>query len=308
MLFGPNYPPVASFSSDPAQGYAPLRVQFSAQESYDPDGWIVSYSWDFGDGGSGEGLTAAHTYNESGTYTVILRVLDDRGGNDLATRDVVIVEVPQGYLVRHYEWEWEKEQYWDVLLYQGLYEQYHQRVRQPFIDNYKYDDYVLDPLDDPTLEDLAHALLNRVGGDEEAFLECALAFVQGAIEYAKDPGAFEYPFYPMETLVEGKGDCEDTTILYVGLLKGLGHSASMAFVDTDHDDLPDHVVALVPVRPAYAATLTCSSGMTKGVWEIQSQSYVLAETAIDPDTSGYIPLGCDPWGLSEEDFKQIWSF
>ena len=109
--------------------------------------------------------------------------------------------------------------------------------------------------------------------------------------------------YPIETLVDGTGDCEDTAILYVSLLRGVGHPVSMAFVDTDNDAVPDHFTALVPL-PSSVNITGCSLGTTVGVWEIQSQSYILAETASD----NYIPLGCDPWGLSEDDFKEIWHF
>jgi PKD repeat protein len=308
LHLGENLPPLACFSHLPSEGYPPLLVQFDACGSYDPDGRIVSYAWEFGDGETATGKSVAHTYEGSGTYPVTLCVRDHRDAEGLATATVVVREIPEGYLLRRYEWEWQEDQYWDMFIPESLYQMYHERVRQPFVNNYSYDEYVLDPLDDPTLGDLAQALLNRVGGVEEAFLECALAFVQGAIKYVLDPAAFEYPLYPLETLVDGRGDCEDTTILYVSLLRGLGHPVSMAFVDTDDDDIPDHVTALVPVPPSYASSLTCSLGMNKGVWEIEDQSYVLAETAVNPETSGYLSLGCDPWGLSEDDFKEIWDF
>jgi hypothetical protein len=46
-----NQPPTASASANPTSGPAPLEVSFTASAS-DPDGWIVSYAWDFGDGNS----------------------------------------------------------------------------------------------------------------------------------------------------------------------------------------------------------------------------------------------------------------
>jgi len=303
FLIGENHSPVTHFSCLPREGYAPLLVHFDASGSYDPDGRIVSYSWEFGDGETAAGESIAHTYEEAGTYSVILRTEDHRGAEGSATETIIVREVPEGYILRHYEWEWGGVQSWDVLVPENLYQMYHGRLRQPFVDNYNYDEYVLEPLDDPTLADLAQALLNRVGGDEGAFLACTLAFIQGAILYTQDPVAFEYPLYPLETLVDGSGDCEDTSILYVSLLRGLGHPASMAFVDTDDDAIPDHVTVLVPLSSPVNIT-DCS---TVGVWEIQSQSYVLAETAVGT-SDYYVPLGCDPWGLSEDDFKEIWDF
>ena len=42
-------------------------------------GTIVSYDWDFGDGGFSTGRTASHTFNVQQTYTVTLTVTNDRG-------------------------------------------------------------------------------------------------------------------------------------------------------------------------------------------------------------------------------------
>ena len=52
---------------------------FDASGSYDIDGQIVSYEWDFGDGTAGSGETLAHVYQAPGTYMVTLTVTDDDG-------------------------------------------------------------------------------------------------------------------------------------------------------------------------------------------------------------------------------------
>src|SRR6185369_7116393 len=46
----PNSPPVAAAGATPTSGLAPLTVNFDSSGSYDPDGTIASYSWNFGDG------------------------------------------------------------------------------------------------------------------------------------------------------------------------------------------------------------------------------------------------------------------
>ena len=51
-------------------------------------------------------------------------------------------------------------------------------------------------------------------------VECVVAFVQ-TMKYKND-GTYEYPRYPIETLVEKGGDCEDTAILLEAILKELG--------------------------------------------------------------------------------------
>jgi chitinase len=71
---GENENPVASFFYSPTNPAINEEVYFSASDSYDPDGTIVSYEWDFGDNSTGSGPTVTHRYSGSGTYTVHLRV------------------------------------------------------------------------------------------------------------------------------------------------------------------------------------------------------------------------------------------
>ncbi|MCM8780109.1 MAG: PKD domain-containing protein, partial [Candidatus Omnitrophica bacterium] len=52
---------------------------FDGTKSYDPDGKIVSYAWDFGDGKRASGEQVTHTYARTGKYTVTLTVTDDSG-------------------------------------------------------------------------------------------------------------------------------------------------------------------------------------------------------------------------------------
>jgi len=85
-----NVGPTADFSYSPSEPKAGENVTFDASSSYDPDGAIVSYHWDFGDGETGTGKTATHSYADDGTYTVTLTVTDDDGASDSASRTVIV--------------------------------------------------------------------------------------------------------------------------------------------------------------------------------------------------------------------------
>jgi peptidylprolyl isomerase len=78
-----NSPPVAAFTDSATSAvYTTETVTFNGADSYDTDGRIVSYSWDFGDGSTATGATASHAYAQAGSYTVALTVTDDDGATD----------------------------------------------------------------------------------------------------------------------------------------------------------------------------------------------------------------------------------
>lgn len=74
-----NQPPTARMTATPASGAAPLTVGFNGNASSDPDGTIVSYAWNFGDGTAGTGPAPSHTYSQPGSYTATLTVTDNNG-------------------------------------------------------------------------------------------------------------------------------------------------------------------------------------------------------------------------------------
>ncbi|WP_455219768.1 PKD domain-containing protein [Kaarinaea lacus] len=74
----PPQAPIAD-AGGPYSGTVNVAVQFDGSGSTDPDGNIVSYEWDFGDGNTGTGVSPSHTYTAAGTYDVQLTVTDDSG-------------------------------------------------------------------------------------------------------------------------------------------------------------------------------------------------------------------------------------
>lgn len=85
-----NELPSASITLDSETGTAPVTLEFSAEESTDPDGNITSYRWQFGDGTTSRGSEVSHRYEQAGEYTVQLTVTDDRDGKDTAETTVEI--------------------------------------------------------------------------------------------------------------------------------------------------------------------------------------------------------------------------
>jgi len=55
------------------------EIMFDASESFDHEGEIVSYLWDFGDGYNDYGITVVHTYESDGAYPIKLTVRDNDG-------------------------------------------------------------------------------------------------------------------------------------------------------------------------------------------------------------------------------------
>ncbi len=87
-----NAPPNASFTHSCAE----LSCDFDGSASSDSDGTIADYSWDFGDGSTGSGVTASHTYSTGGTYTVTLTVTDDEDATGSDSQDVSVSDGSSG--------------------------------------------------------------------------------------------------------------------------------------------------------------------------------------------------------------------
>lgn len=88
-----NKPPVADAGPDQTASVYEI-VNFDGSGSSDPDGSIVTYEWDFGDGTAGTGVSVAYAYSSPGTYTVTLTVEDNGGKTAQDTATVTVSETP----------------------------------------------------------------------------------------------------------------------------------------------------------------------------------------------------------------------
>jgi len=79
--------PVADFSSNVSEGYAPLSVQFN-----DSSKNATRWNWDFGDGSNSTEQNPMHTYSSAGTYTVNLTAGNENGTNSKLAAITVLVK------------------------------------------------------------------------------------------------------------------------------------------------------------------------------------------------------------------------
>ncbi len=93
-LLAGNQVPVAVIEASPTRGEAPLVVEFDGSRSFDPDGLIVRYEWDFGEGTRAEGPRVSHVYQRNGIYLATLRVSDQFGSSDQDRVRIVVGNPP----------------------------------------------------------------------------------------------------------------------------------------------------------------------------------------------------------------------
>lgn len=90
--------PAADFSANITSGEAPLTVNFTDLSSNNPTSW----QWDFGDGGTSTQQNPSHSYNNNGSYTVMLTALNSYGSDVETKTDYIVVSggggpEPDGY-------------------------------------------------------------------------------------------------------------------------------------------------------------------------------------------------------------------
>ncbi|MBA7687398.1 hypothetical protein ES703_95860 [subsurface metagenome] len=140
-------------------------------------------------------------------------------------------------ITRGYTWDYDGKQWtWELQIPEGLYN-YYKEMPRPMTDNYSV--YVTHPLDDEYIGQLAVAI--KDAADKNSYskyktIGLAAAFVQN-LPYNSDSETTpydEYARYPVETLVDDGGDCEDTSVLLAALLDSMGYEVVLV-------NPPDHL-------------------------------------------------------------------
>ena len=129
-------------------------------------------------------------------------------------------------IIREYAWSYKGHNWtWNLSIPKSLYDYYKERPRAQTAD---YSIYVTHPGDDQYIQMLVEKMRSaatKAGYTDWETANLAVAFVQ-SLPYAYDNVTTpydEYPRYPIETLVDNGGDCEDTSILMAAILNEMGY-------------------------------------------------------------------------------------
>ena len=90
-----NLAPEVNLTADKLCGPAPFDVIFCGSECHDPDGEIVDFQWDYGDGCQGCGCKCEHVYSEIGTYNASLTITDDHGQESSGKMMIIVTGAPE---------------------------------------------------------------------------------------------------------------------------------------------------------------------------------------------------------------------
>ncbi len=187
-----------------------------------------------------------------------------------------IGEVPQSTELTtvNYSWTYRGTWNWEMKIPVSLYK-YYQKLPRPPTKNYSV--YATHPLDDPYIDRLVEKITKAAqqeGYNEYQTVDFAAAFVQ-SLPYTVDSVTTpydEYPRYPIETLVDGGGDCEDTSILLASIIDKMGYGVVLII-------LPNH--AGVGVKGG--------ENLYGTYWEYKGSKYYYIETTGENWGIGELP-------------------
>jgi len=182
-------------------------------------------------------------------------------------------QISQGTRSINKYYEWKYETFWTAYTYtynlnipMESYDYYKSRSRAKAIDP-RYVTY-----NEPAIQDIAKNLKKIIEEKNYDTIDFTLSFIKN-MHYVQDAntGYDEYPKYPIETLVEETGDCEDTSYLTASILRAMGIGVVLV-------TLPGHM----------AVGVWCND--CQGTYyEVEGKKYFYLETTGKGWKLGYIP-------------------
>ena len=166
---------------------------------------------------------------------------------------VLGITVRQQY---HWTYNWQTWQ-WDLPISLAIYVEYSERVR-PLL-GASYVNMAKDTDDDIYIDKMVQQINSaamKAGYTEFQKINFVIAFVQ-SLPYTVDNETKpydEYPRYPLETLFDRGGDCEDTSILVAALLDRMGYDVALLWLEN-----AKHIAVGVSVPGTYGSYYTHGS-------------------------------------------------
>lgn len=209
-----------------------------------------------------------------GIVAVLFTNNDSNNNPPIITDDGDTYNIQYEWNFRGYSWEYNTE------IPKSQYDYFTSRARSR-----SYDEYVINPNDDEWMENLANLFIEEAdeeGWDKFYYVPFALSFVQ-SLPYTSDEittGYDEYPRYPVETLVDGGGDCEDTSILFASIVREMGYGVALLLLEDDR-----HMAVGIKISQSYIDS-----------WD---EKYQLTYYRYNNEIYAYCETTSQGWGVGE---------
>ena len=209
-----------------------------------------------------ESEAAEQTESEAGNAEIEQVFVETESGRN-AVRDDRKADLSEVDFNRTCQWSMQYRDYADNVVHTveydefplGAYEYYRTLPRYGIRE---WDKYLEDDFNRQLCEGLAVTFKQSSSSDYEA-VRNALAFVQD-LQYISDGEEVEYAKYPIETLYDKGGDCEDTSLLLCGIIRAMGY---------------DSVLILLP---SHCAVGILGDGLEGTYYEVNGRKYYYTET------------------------------
>ena len=261
----------ASFTYSPKAPVRGEEMTFDASSSYDTDGPIVAYNWDFGDGSSAQGPVVTHAYTDGGKHTATLVVTNGEGLTSSTWR-VVSVEPPAVLLVHGWWGSCDTFASLETWLEQAL------------VDSGDFPDI-------ETARGRVECFDSRGGGQGYEFWQGGDASARSLKSYIERPSGFK------KRMFKDRAASSDTKIdivahsfgglvsrYYVEKLGGAPNVRSLTMLGTPNKgvwyaNLPSWLCRLMPnafLRALFCATTVAQAGFERASWDMRWDSPLLS--------------------------------
>ncbi|MDR2846041.1 MAG: InlB B-repeat-containing protein [Candidatus Methanoplasma sp.] len=272
----------ASFSVEKSSEFAPSVVTVTGT----PGGEIVQRTWTLTDALTEKYLGSYYgdSFSRSFDSATAVKITQSVTYSDGYTSESSCTEVVDGLTTAHYEWKYMAETWYSGILgFNNRTATYDAEYR--FSEYFLYADSELSrsgpktqdwienfvTSEDPAILALAQSMISSTSGMSQLQrAQYVSNFVQTAITYEYDDvkGPTEYYKFPYETLYEGRGDCEDSALLYISLMKAMGYDTALLRLNYTNSG---HAVPMVVIEGA--------SGYS---FEYDGKTFVCCEVTSDP--------------------------